>query len=163
MKRSTSSGKQVRAGLGELHINPGLVLPQPTLGDREGEAGAIFGWGAAFLEQERPIDLLDMDAAILDSLDSVRDLEQLAGGLIRICERSIGGVFHQEESSFPVFAKWPRVALFVMPIRHDVNSPRRAAFGAEQVGADARPRLISGQGVEPDVDHALAVAVEAPD
>lgn len=50
-----------------------------------------------------------------------------------------------------------------MPVRHDVNSTGRAALRAEQVGADPRPRLILGQGVQPDIRLMLAVAVEALD
>jgi hypothetical protein len=52
-------------------------------------------------------------------------------------------------------------AWHVMPIGHDVHGAGRSAVRAEEIGADARPRLTQRQGVEPDIDH--AVAVEEPD
>ena len=55
------------------------------------------------------------------------------------------------------------MALPVMPVRHDVNSTGRAAFDTDQIAADARPSLILGQGIQPDIRLMLAVAVEAPD
>jgi hypothetical protein len=71
------------------------VPPQPTLREGEGEARAVFGRAAAMRKQERPVDFLYVNAAVLDSLDSIRDLKQLAGGLLGIGERSISGVFHR--------------------------------------------------------------------
>jgi hypothetical protein len=38
------------------------------------------------LQQERPIDQLDMDAAVLHRLDGISDLHQLARGGFRIGE-----------------------------------------------------------------------------
>src|SRR5260370_30513399 len=70
---------------------------------------------------------------------------------------------HHRGSAFPALGEWHGVALPVMPVRHDVNSTGRAAFGAEQVGADARPWPILGQDVQPDIRLILAVAVEALD
>jgi len=40
------------------------VPPQPAVRDGEIETGLVLGRAAAFLEQERPVDLLDVDAAI---------------------------------------------------------------------------------------------------
>ena len=59
--------------------------------------------------------------------------------------------------------EWHGVALPVMPVRHDVNSTGRAAFDTDQIAAHPRPRLILGQGVQPDIRLILAVAVEALD
>jgi len=57
--------------LSEPHIRPALVHPQPAALDRELEAGAVFGQGALELGQERPVDLLDVDAAVLHWLEGV--------------------------------------------------------------------------------------------
>jgi hypothetical protein len=138
------------------------VTPEPALGDGEIEASFVLGRGAAFPE-ERPVDLLDVQAAVLNRLDRAGDLQEPAGGLRGVGERSVGGVLHHRGSAFPVLGEWHGVALPVMPVRHDVNRAGRAAFGAQQVRADARPRLILGQGVQPDIRLMLAVAVEALD
>ena len=74
------------------------MTPQPTLREGEGEPGAIFGRAATLLEQERPVDLLDVDPAVLDRLDGVGDLEDLARGLLGVGEGSISGVFHRRGS-----------------------------------------------------------------
>jgi hypothetical protein len=50
-----------------------------------------------------------------------------------------------------------------MPVGDGVHGARCPTLGAEQVGANARPGPILGQGVEPDVGHAPAVAVQASD
>src|SRR5258706_331702 len=43
--------------------------------------------GTSASAQERQVDQLDVDALILDRLGRVRDLDQLARGLLRIAER----------------------------------------------------------------------------
>ena len=59
--------------------------PQPALGDRAGQSGAVLvRRGASF--EERAVDQLDIDATILNRLDTVGDLDQLAGGDIRVGE-----------------------------------------------------------------------------
>jgi hypothetical protein len=77
-----ASCEQLRARLGELHVGPGLVLPQPALQDRIVEPGTILRWRAAFA-QERFVDLLDVDATVLDGLDGTGDLQEAAGGRSR--------------------------------------------------------------------------------
>ncbi|WP_156439828.1 hypothetical protein [Bradyrhizobium valentinum] len=47
---------------------------EPTALDREFEAGAVLGRGAAVAEQKRLVDFLDVDAA-LNRLDRVGDFE----------------------------------------------------------------------------------------
>jgi hypothetical protein len=42
------------------------------------------------LKQERAVDLLDIDAAILDRLESIGDLDDLAGGEVWISEGEWG-------------------------------------------------------------------------
>src|ERR1700681_4324440 len=99
IRSPTSSGEQLGAGLGKLHIGPGFVHPQPAAGDGELDAGAIFGRTATFLKQKRPVDLLNVDPAVLDRLDRVGDLKQLARGFFRVGERSLGGIFHRLAST----------------------------------------------------------------
>jgi hypothetical protein len=48
---------------------------QPALLDRAIETSLILGRRTLQLEQERPIDLLDIDPAILDRLESVGELD----------------------------------------------------------------------------------------
>jgi hypothetical protein len=45
------------------------------------------------LKQERAVDLLDIDAAILDRLESIGDLDDLAGGEVWISEGRVGTNF----------------------------------------------------------------------
>jgi hypothetical protein len=84
--------------------------PEPALGDRQLEPGAIFGRAAALLEQERPVDLLDVDAAVLDGLDGVGDLQQLARGGFRISEQSIGAATSTPRTRPVKFAEWGRLS-----------------------------------------------------
>ena len=59
---------------------------QPAAPDGEREAGLVFVRRASLTVQERAVDLLDVDAAILHDLKSVGELHQLARGLFRISE-----------------------------------------------------------------------------
>src|SRR4051794_21653285 len=86
--------EQLCTGLGELHIGAGLVLPQPAFSNGVVQGGTVLSGRAAFLEQEGPVDLLDVDAAVMHSLGCVGDLQQLAGGDGRIGERSGRDVLH---------------------------------------------------------------------
>ena len=45
------------------------------------------------LVQKRPVDQFDIDAAVLHRLDRIGDLDQLAGGFLRIGVGAVGGVF----------------------------------------------------------------------
>lgn len=72
--RRTPSGEQLGPGRGEFHIGARLVQPQPAALDRELKPGAVFGRAAAFLEQERSVDFLDVDSAVLHRLYRVGDL-----------------------------------------------------------------------------------------
>ena len=62
---------------------------QPAALDRQVETGFVFGRRAFFAKQERPVDLLDMDAAVLRGLDAVGDLQDLAGRFFGIGVRSV--------------------------------------------------------------------------
>jgi hypothetical protein len=77
-----------------LSVRPRAAVSDPQ-SDRDGEARAVFGRAAAMREQERPVDFLNVNAAVLDGLNGAGDLKQLARGLFGIGERSIGGVFHR--------------------------------------------------------------------
>jgi hypothetical protein len=69
----------------ELHIGAAFVFPQPAPLDRARKGGAVLRRQAA-LGQKGRIDLLDMDAAVLDGLDRVGGLDQPACGGFRIGE-----------------------------------------------------------------------------
>ena len=63
----------------------GFVQPQPAQRDRARERGAVLVRRPALLE-ERAVDQLNVDAAILYRLARVGDLYQLAGGGVRVGE-----------------------------------------------------------------------------
>jgi hypothetical protein len=78
------SDEQLGPRRGELHVDPGLVLPQPALGDRAFETGAVFGRDAASVE-ERQIDQLDTDAWRSRAGPSGRSVVSLRSGSINQC------------------------------------------------------------------------------
>jgi hypothetical protein len=59
------------------------VPPEPALGNRQIEAGLVFDRRTLVLIQERTVDPLDVDAAVLHSLGRVGDLQQFAGSSFR--------------------------------------------------------------------------------
>jgi hypothetical protein len=91
------SGEQIRAGLRELHMDPGSMLPEPSFGNRQIESRDIFIRASSSLE-ERSVDLLYMKPAILHGLDRVGDLDQLAGGFLWLGIAALSGEFHQAVS-----------------------------------------------------------------
>ena len=76
------------------HIGSGLVQPQPAQRDRSCERGAVLVRRAALLE-ERAVDQLDVDAAILYRLARVGDLHELAGGGVGVSEVARRYEFHR--------------------------------------------------------------------
>jgi hypothetical protein len=87
------SGKQLGTGVGDLHIGPKFVQRQPAQRSR-GRAGcAVLVWCAASFE-ERPVDQLDENAAVLHSLNRVGDLHQLAGDGVGIGEVAADDQLH---------------------------------------------------------------------
>ncbi len=58
------------------------------------EAGPVLRGRAFELEQEWPVDLLDIDSAVLDGLERVGELEQFAGGDFRVGEGTGRDKFH---------------------------------------------------------------------
>jgi len=55
-----------------------------SLGDGPIEPGLVLGRRGLQLEQHRPVDLLDVDTAVLDGLDGVGEFDDLACGEFRI-------------------------------------------------------------------------------
>ena len=84
------SGEQRRSSISYAHVCPALVQPEPSALYCELEAGAVFGRPALELGQERPVDLLDVDATVLHRLDGVGDLQELARGDLGIGEGTTG-------------------------------------------------------------------------
>jgi hypothetical protein len=58
-------GEQICASLRECHECSGFVRFQPAVIDRAFEAGTVFGLRAFVVKQEQPVDLLDVDAALI--------------------------------------------------------------------------------------------------
>jgi hypothetical protein len=61
-----------------------LVHLEPTILNRTFHAGTVLGWRAFELIKERRVDLLDMNATVLNGLDAVGNLDDLARGCIGI-------------------------------------------------------------------------------
>ena len=88
-----SSGEQLGPGGRELHIGSGIVPQQSAERDRAGESGAELVRSAALLKKGA-VDKLNEDAAVMDRLDRVGDLHQLAGGGVGISEIARFDEFH---------------------------------------------------------------------
>jgi hypothetical protein len=82
--------EQRRTHVGELHVSAAPMQPEPALGDGALKTGLVFRRRALELIKERPVDLLDVDAAVLHRLEGVGPLQQLArGGVGPPCERVV--------------------------------------------------------------------------
>ena len=66
---------------------------QPAPCDGELQAGAVFRRRALVAEQERAVDLLDINPAILDDLESLGVLQETACSLFRIGVGPVSGIF----------------------------------------------------------------------
>jgi hypothetical protein len=107
-----------------MHLEPAAI-------DREFEARAVLGRAAPVTEQERLVDLLDVDAA-LNRLDRIGDLEDPVRGFFWVGIRaggrriSCGGLVFLVTTSCDdpdhIIEQWPLQRLRVIP--------RRASFGA---------------------------------
>lgn len=64
--------------MSEPDIGFGLVQLQPTASLRQIYC-LVFGWAPAFLVEKWRIDLLDVDAPVLDGLHAVGDLQDFTG------------------------------------------------------------------------------------
>jgi len=76
--------EQLRAFLGDFHIGAALVHPEPVLSNGVVETGFIFSRCGLEGAEHRPIDLLDVEAAILNRFHRAGDLHQLARGDFRV-------------------------------------------------------------------------------
>src|SRR6201987_5811788 len=94
LQQPARSRKHRRTSLGEPDVGPALVQPEPAVGDGEIEAGLVFRRCALELIQERPIDLLDIDPAVLDWLERVGELDQLARGGLGVGEGALLNELH---------------------------------------------------------------------
>jgi hypothetical protein len=52
------------------------VLPQPAARNGKPKAGFVVGWTGGVIEQERSIDFLDGNSAVLHGLDYVGNFER---------------------------------------------------------------------------------------
>ncbi|MCK1324699.1 hypothetical protein [Bradyrhizobium sp. 156] len=75
---------------------------EPALLDRVSEASAELAAAATQREHERRVDLLDVDAAVLDRLDAGGEL---AGSGFRIGEQAIGCKLHAATLPFAKSAR----------------------------------------------------------
>ena len=78
----------------EADIGSAFVQHQPTLGHRAIETSLVFRRRALELIEEGRVDLLDIDPAILDRLECVGELDQLARSGFGIGEGAVGNVLH---------------------------------------------------------------------
>jgi len=78
------SCEQVRAGLSELQIRPTLMQDDPAAFDRMFYPGEVLSRCSFDFEEKRAVDLLNVDAALLNGFDAVRNFDQLAGCRFRV-------------------------------------------------------------------------------
>ena len=72
-----------------------LVQLEPAFLDRAIEAGLVFRRRALGLEQEQPVDLLDLDPVVIDRLAGIGVFEQLPRRGFRLGVGAVGSKFHQ--------------------------------------------------------------------
>ena len=99
-------GEQVRAALRQPHERAAVVHFQPAQANGTIEALRVFRRRALVAEQERAVEFLDVDPAILHWLEGVGVLHQAAGGFVRIGIGSVGDELHQAR---------PRSCAFITP------------------------------------------------
>ena len=77
-----SLGEQIRTALREANEGAAIVNFQPAQANGAIETRRVFLRRPFVAEQERAVDLLDVNLAILNRLEGVRVLHQTAGGWI---------------------------------------------------------------------------------
>ena len=114
---------------------------QPPPFNGELQARAVLCGSALVAEQERTVEFLDVDPAILNWFESVSVLQQATGGLFGVGEGRSAVSFKAEFSRFPVLGEWHGGSGSVMPVRHDIHRTCRATFLADETAADLRTRV----------------------
>src|SRR5215813_10679121 len=79
---SFSNSEQLGARLCDLHVSSALVHPEPASFDGQLDPGAVLRRQPALLVQERLVNLLDVDAAVLDQLDAGGEFDQLSADVL---------------------------------------------------------------------------------
>jgi hypothetical protein len=82
--RFLTGRQRILPGRQQLDVGPALVQLEPTLFDSAPDAGAELCAASPERVEERIVDLFDVDAAVLDRLDARSQLDELAGGGVRI-------------------------------------------------------------------------------
>jgi hypothetical protein len=83
VRRAGRSGAPLNGRGVYLYVGAAFVHPQPTPINGQLHPGAVLPRRAALLVQERLVDLLNVDAAVLYGVDSLGDFNDLAGGLFQ--------------------------------------------------------------------------------
>ncbi len=88
-------GLRTSARQKQPHICAALVLFEPPLLDRVLDAGGELRAGGLELVEKGRVDLLDMNAAVLDGFNALCEFDQFAGCGFWVGERAFGGEFHR--------------------------------------------------------------------
>src|SRR5262249_5166452 len=97
-ERTPSARQQGFAALEEPHIGPALGYLQPAAFDRVLDPCAELLAAGFELVEKRRVDLLDMDAAVLDGFDAGGQFDELARCGFRIGEGTFGGELHAADA-----------------------------------------------------------------
>ena len=100
---------------------------------------AVLGRRATLPIQKRPVDLLDMDAAVLHGLGCVGDLDEFAGGFFGVGIGSIGGEFHAHALTYTAH-------------------PARTRFATSFVSAGIARQFLGGGNVDPKSNGAAGTS-----
>jgi hypothetical protein len=92
--RGEGSSEQIGTGRCEPDEGAALVHGQPAELDCQLHARAVLSRASLVLEEERAVDVLDMDPAVLHRLDCAGDLDDAACDLLGIGIGARLGVFH---------------------------------------------------------------------
>src|SRR5882672_5121890 len=86
--------EQVASGLREADEGAALMQFEPAEGNRAIEARRIFSGCPTVTEQERRVEMLDIDAALLHWFEGPRVLHQATRSFFRISEGALVGELH---------------------------------------------------------------------
>jgi len=88
-------GGQIRARLRDFYIGATLVQLKPTALDRELEPRRIFRKRRFVAKQEGVVDLLNIDPAVLNRLESSGVFQEAPRGRLRVGVGTVSSVFHR--------------------------------------------------------------------